>query len=171
MTHPILQSLFAHQAWADEKIRAAVEDCPAAAEDSRARELLQHTYDAQRFFMRLARGESPQVAEFVPAGSIDELFVKWRANDAELAELLATITDERLAGRVEIPLPGRETFRVTVEQALLQAVTHSQYHRSQIAERIRKAGGTAPGTDILFWFQKSIGHNEVDSDEPDGPTR
>lgn len=171
MTHPILQSLFAHQTWADERIRAAVEQSPAAGEDARARELLQHTYDAQRFFTRLARGEKPQVAEFVLAGSTDELFEKWRANDAELAELLTTITDGRLAERVEIPIPGREAFRVTVEQALLQAVTHSQYHRSQIAERIRKAGGTAPGTDILFWFQQSIGHNEVDNDEPDRPTR
>jgi hypothetical protein len=145
MTHPVLQSLFAHQAWADEKIRAAVEHCPA-------------------------------VAEFVPAGSTDELFVKWRANDTELAQLLAAITDERLAGRVEIPLPGRAAFRVTVEQALLQAVTHSQYHRSQIAERIRKAGGElrqkyCSATAGLPIEPRGVGHYEVDSDEPDGPIR
>ena len=43
---------------------------------------------------------------------------------------------------------------LTVEQALLQAAMHSQYHRAQNATRLRELGAEPPLTDLIVWYWK-----------------
>ena len=43
-------------------------------------------------------------------------------------------------------------LEITVEEALVQAVMHSQHHRGQNATRLRELGGEPPTTDFIVWL-------------------
>ena len=55
---------------------------------------------------------------------------------------------------VSIPFYRDKEFALRVDEALLQAVTHSHYHRAQNATRLRALGGEPPGTDLIVWYAK-----------------
>jgi uncharacterized damage-inducible protein DinB len=49
--------------------------------------------------------------------------------------------------------PGYPQFRLTVIDALMQAVMHSQHHRGQAAARLRALGGEPPTVDYILWLK------------------
>ena len=44
--------------------------------------------------------------------------------------------------------------RITLSEALHQAVMHSHYHRAQNATRVPERGGKPPTTDLIVWLWK-----------------
>ena len=47
--------------------------------------------------------------------------------------------------------PEGETRTAPLRQVLLHLVTHSTYHRGQVAAQLRQLGHAAPPTDLLDW--------------------
>ena len=71
------------------------------------------------------------------------------------AEFVAALSDDRLQARIELPFFEKvPTFTVSVAEALMQAMTHSQWHRGQNATRLRELGGEPPAVDLIFWYLK-----------------
>jgi uncharacterized damage-inducible protein DinB len=149
----VLQDLYAHQAWADAEHWKAIEASPEALADDVIRRRLFHIHQVQRFF-RWAVGSREQP----PALSGPEEFPDARALKAwgrtyheEMATFLGSLTDARLRERVDMLWFKEPPLHLPVEDALLQAVMHSHYHRGQNATRLRELGGEPPLTDLIIW--------------------
>jgi uncharacterized damage-inducible protein DinB len=146
----MLRDLYRYQAWADHEILRAIAACPAAAEDARVRERLQHAHAVQRAFFSVFRRETPDVeAVLKPFDSLDELHRSVRRYHRDVAAFLADTTDGDIAGAVVVPWFSDAEFMLG--EAMLQVVLHSQHHRGQSATALRDLGGEPPLMDFIGW--------------------
>lgn len=150
----MIQSLFAHQAWADSAILKAVADQEGAYADEEIRKLLHHMAVVQRFFLSLAQARpfDMERERQVPAAAAD-LERLFRGAHEDGAAYTAALTDEQLSRRLNFPqMPD---FHPQVRDALIQVAMHSEHHRAQIAMRLRAMGAKPPVTDYIMWVRSS----------------
>jgi uncharacterized damage-inducible protein DinB len=149
-----LRDLYAHQAWADAVHWHAISSHPGALDDQTIRERLRHIHTVQAAFLALARGEAPSYADLEGDPSIDEVRRGAIAFHEGAAAWLNAASPERLAALIDIPWFQDPPCRIPIGAALLQAVSHSQYHRGQNATRLRELGKKPPTTDLIVWYWK-----------------
>jgi uncharacterized damage-inducible protein DinB len=150
----LLNELYAHQAWADAEHWRAFESLAAALDDSQIRKRLFHIHVVQHAFLTIVRGERPAMPGPGDFESPRALKDYGRRFHGEAAALLRAIAPARLDELLEIPWFKDPPIRITVAQALTQAVMHSHYHRGQNATRFRELGGDPPVTDLIVWWWK-----------------
>ncbi|MCC6487114.1 MAG: DinB family protein [Candidatus Hydrogenedentes bacterium] len=152
-----LLDLYAHMAWADAKVWAALLDCERAREDAKLRETLYHLHVAQRVFLRAWRGEPLDTPH--PTFERASALCGWAGTYyGEVKAYLKTLTDAASRGtrpdawaqRLEKVLGG-DGAGVTLGDTLAQVALHSQYHRGQVNARLRELGGTPPLVDYIAW--------------------
>jgi uncharacterized damage-inducible protein DinB len=154
----MLVDLARHQSWADAEHLRAFEAHGRAAEDSIIQARLHHLHQVQRGFLWLAKGLDP--SGFTPTKpedfrSLASLREYARGSSAAFADFTDQVGDERLQERISIPwFPKVPPFTLTVAEALMQALTHSQWHRGQNATRLRELGGEPPTVDLIVWYLK-----------------
>jgi uncharacterized damage-inducible protein DinB len=149
---PLFAELFDHQAWADATMLAAVRACPAACDDEKLRQTLHHMITVQRAYLALlVKWPLDMNAELKPPESLDVLVARFRdTHPAEIA-FAKSLDDASLTRVIEPPwLPGA---KLTVAQAMMQVLMHSQWHRGQLASRLRAAGGQPPTLDFILWLK------------------
>lgn len=150
-----IHELFDHLFWADAALFNAIGACAAATTDEEIHARLHHVVLVQYAFLAIARGEGLVLTTPRDFSSFDAMKEYARAAHAQLGEYLPTVTEEAFAETVIVPWLDDPTMNFTREQALMQCVMHSQYHRAQNATRLRALGGEPPLTDIiLWWWQK-----------------
>jgi uncharacterized damage-inducible protein DinB len=152
---PLLQEMFAHQEWADAEHWRAIAALPAARDHAAMRKRLHHIHQVQRAFVWGVgeRAAVPNRTTVDDYPTFDGLMAYARTAHEEVRQMLAGMTDTRLAEQVSMPwFPS--TFPLTVESALAQMVMHSHYHRGQNATLLRELGGEPPLTDLIFWCYK-----------------
>jgi uncharacterized damage-inducible protein DinB len=144
-----LQSLFAHQAWADASLLSAVHAHPPLLEDEWLQKTLLHMVGVQRYFMSLFLGRPfDREKESQAPASFGELVERFRAaNDEELA-FVGGLSSAGLERRFELPFLKTE---FAVVDGLTQVVMHSQNHRGQCLRYIRKHGAETPTLDYILW--------------------
>jgi uncharacterized damage-inducible protein DinB len=149
---PLFGELFEHQAWADATMLAAVRAFPAACDDEKMRQSLHHMITVQRAFLALlVKWPLDMSAELKPPESLDVLVARFRdTHPAEIA-FAKGLDDASLTRVIEPPwLPGA---KLTLAQAMMQVLLHSQWHRGQCASRLRAAGGQPPTLDFILWLK------------------
>jgi uncharacterized damage-inducible protein DinB len=149
---PLLAELFNHQAWADATLLAAIRACPAALDDEKLRQALHHMITVQRAFLALfVKWPLDMNAELKPPDSLDVLASRFRdTHPAEIA-FVKGLDPAALDRAIEPPwLPGA---KLTLAQAMLQVLMHSQSHRGQCLSRLRAAGGQPPTLDFILWLK------------------
>jgi len=154
----LLVDLARHQSWADAEHWRALEAYRPAIEDPAIRTRLHHLHQVQRAFVWLAAGNHVQsfkattVDDFPSTGGLREYA---ETSSRPFAEFVAALGDDRLQARIELPFFEKvPTFTVSVAEALMQAMTHSQWHRGQNATRLRELGGAPPAVDLIIWYLK-----------------
>jgi uncharacterized damage-inducible protein DinB len=70
-------------------------------------------------------------------------------------ELRPTLTPERLNTVLTLRAVGR-AFTLPRWAMLRHIVTHSTYHRGQIAAKVKRFGIEQPNTDFFFWVIEQI---------------
>jgi hypothetical protein len=70
-------------------------------------------------------------------------------------ELRPTLTPERLNTLLTLHAIGR-TFTLPRWAMLRHVVTHSTYHRGQIASKLKRFGIEQPNTDFFFWAIEQV---------------
>lgn len=156
----LIQSLFAHSAWADIAILKAVAAHDRAFADDELRKWLHHTVFVQRFFLSLFQ-QRPFDAERekqVPA-TVDEMERRFQEAHADGAAYTAGLDEAELARTIGFPVPAWKDFHPPVRDALMQVVMHGEHHRAQIATRLRTLGGTPPMTDYIIWVRDVRGRD------------
>jgi uncharacterized damage-inducible protein DinB len=153
-----LRELYRHMEWADATVWRAVLSHPAAAADTRLRDLLLHLHAVQRAFLNIWMGER----------------IEWRTADdfpdVAAVQAWAHPAYDRAYGFLDSPdaadtsrpilLPwaaqltqqfGREPHHPTLADTIFQVTSHSTYHRGQINARLREVGGEPPLVDFIAW--------------------
>lgn len=154
----LLQDLFAHMQWADAAVWKAVLASPAATEDAKLQEILNHLHVVQRAFLKVWRGESFEDA--VRKFSEAQALLEWaRSYHEEANAYLGGLDEDGL--RQPMPMPwaaiverqlGRLPESTTIGDTVLQVAMHSTYHRGQANARLRELGGEPPLVDYIAWL-------------------
>ena len=155
--NPLLHDFYGHQVWADAEHWRAVEAHPPAAQDAAIRNRLHHIHIVQRAFLWAVgdRAEGLALTKADDFASLPALRRYAREYHDEVARVLESVTDSRLAERIDIPWFKDPPLSATVTEALTQCAMHSHYHRGQNATRLRELGGEPPGTDLIVWYWKN----------------
>lgn len=141
-----LTRLFTYDDWANREslasLRAAAEPPP------RALRWMAHIVAVERLWLGRLLGDTERVVTWPDltldecAAGLDELRGRWR-------DYLAGLTPEGLGRPVSYVNTQGDTWTNTAGDILLQTVTHSGYHRGQIAAELRAAGETPVLTDFI----------------------
>lgn len=149
---PLLRDLHSYQAWADAEIFRLVESMPAAQSDDKLIKLLNHLDAVYRFFVLSVQGEPPTTEELTRERSIEQL----RASMQKIHKLadgyLPKLRESRLQDPIEVP--WFKDFQPTCQEALTQAIMHSQNHRGQLLTMLRSAGANTKPLDYIVWVSQ-----------------
>jgi uncharacterized damage-inducible protein DinB len=138
--------IFAHLDWADRRALDMLRATPHA--DALRR--LAHVLAVEELW--LARLEQRPPSQPVwPALTLDACAALADANRARWAAYLAALTPDALAREVDYVNSAGAPFRSRVDDVLLHVAMHGQYHRGQVALRVREAGGEPAGTDYIVF--------------------
>ncbi|HXX64989.1 MAG TPA: DinB family protein [Bacteroidota bacterium] len=152
----LLLDLFDHMTWADAEVHRAIESLPSAYGDKEFRERLHHMHLTQHAFLWIIgrQGDSFRMTTPEDFPSEGDLLLYAKDLHARIGELVRSLSESRLKEAIDVPWFRDPSFNVTVTQALLQVVMHSQHHRAQNASRFRALGGKPPTTDLIMWYWK-----------------
>lgn len=148
----LIDQLIRHKWWANFNLLRSIEDHQPAAENDELRKLLHHILIANRYWLLLSLNQ-PFIEEEERRIPESHAALMDRFAETERQELnwLANVTSEDLERRIQPrALPG---VTISVGQAAIQAVLHSQGHRSQCAGSLRALGGTPAPMDFVLWLR------------------
>lgn len=140
------RQLFSYDAWANREILAVLKTNDANL--ARSPELLAHILSAERLWLERITGVAqslpvwPRVTVEHCAQQVEEMASLWR-------EFLSGKTEPDLARFVRYKNTKGEAFDSRVDDILTHVVTHSAYHRGQIAADMRASGITPAYTDFI----------------------
>ena len=149
MITALIRDLHGYQAWADAETYRLVLATPAAKTDPKVLDLLKHIHDVQRFFVLSVQGEPPTKEEFMQQKSLDELLASVQKIHKLTDGYLPKLRESRLRDKIEVP--WLTDFQPTCQDALVQAVMHSQSHRGQLLAHLRTLGATTKPLDYIIW--------------------
>jgi uncharacterized damage-inducible protein DinB len=145
--------LFAYDGWANREVLAGLRtaDTPLP----RALKLMAHIFSSQRLWMERLE-QKPQTLPVWPEFSIEEcgrqaaeLTVLWK-------NYLAGKSEADLAKPVSYQNSKGETWSSRKDDILMHLITHSAYHRGQVAAAVRTSGATPAYTDFIHSIRQSF---------------
>ena len=151
------RDLLTHMEWADAQSWRAVRSLPAAQSDERLKWLLHHVHLVQSIYLQAWRGDPFKLTELSSYPDLAAIEA-WAQPYYPLAIAFAdTLDDSRFSGPVDFP--WREMIAekfgtvlpVTLSESAWHVLSHTTYHRGQIAIRLRELGGEPPLVDFLYW--------------------
>jgi uncharacterized damage-inducible protein DinB len=147
-----IRQLFEYDYWANREALASV--ATVAGDAERTRKYFSHVFGAQWIWLARFDDPSSPSAQAWPMLSdeecrqaIEDLHRQWTAL---LDRLNPDKLEEDLAYR---NLKGIE-FKTPIRDVLMHLVTHSAYHRGQVAAAVREAGGKPAATDYAVYVRK-----------------
>jgi uncharacterized damage-inducible protein DinB len=164
-----LQMLFRYNRWANEQVFAAT---PAASFTrdlgeglGTVRDTLTHIVWSEWIWLQRWHGVTRlvfQPADFaqVPPGlvfvaadfpTVDSLHERSRAVADDTLAFVSRLDPERLLEVTEYLTVTGEPWPQALWRQLLHAVTHSTYHRGQVATKLRQLGHTPAATDFVAY--------------------
>lgn len=150
----LLRDLYAHQAWADGRIWAAVLDHPMARQDADLKARIAHLHGAQHLWLARWKGLDATLPSAADFPDLDRLHAFAREVHPRLRAWVEGCSDANLAR----PLTYRDLQGRPWEQPLgdlmLHVPLHSQYHRGQVALRLKALGVPVPPTDFVVWVRE-----------------
>jgi len=148
---PLIRDLHGYQAWADAEIFQLISATPAAQNDTKVLQLLNHMHAAHRFFVLSVQGEPPSQEELTRELSLDELRQSTEKMHRLSDSYLPKLRESRLRDKVNVPWFKEQP---TCQEALVQAVLHSQNHRGQMLTLLRTLGAPTKPLDYILWVSQ-----------------
>ncbi len=175
-----IQTLYAYNRWANERIFSALDKLSAAQFTASVpssfpsiRETVFHILGAEWIWLQRWKGFSPRatvsganvtptiLSQLTPVNiahaeeltTVATLRSFAEALERERQEFLSTLTDDRL----QAPLPFNDMAGIAYSEPLVQLlqhlVNHGTYHRGQVITLLRQAGAETVSLDMLFFFR------------------
>lgn len=151
------RDLLTHMEWADALTWRALRSLPAAQSDERVKWLCHHTHLVQSIYLQAWRGDPFQLTELASYPDLAAIEAWARSYHAEAGAFAGGVDDSKFNQPVDFPWSAMiaEKFGTvlpaTLGESAWQVLSHSTYHRGQLAVRIRDLGGEPPLVDFLYW--------------------
>ena len=155
-----IQLLYEYNLWANNKVLDVVsklndEQFTRDLENSfrSVRDTLVHILSAEWIWLERWNGTSPKA--MLNAGelaSVDTIKFRWNKVEGDRAELIRSLTPDRLDAMISYVNTRGQTFAYPLWQMLAHVVNHSTYHRGQITTLVRQVGGKPVSTDLLDYY-------------------
>lgn len=157
-----IHDLYAYDAWARRRV---LEAASALGPEQLTRqvggsfpsvlETLAHILKADWIWLSRWKGASPTgwPAEW-PLEDLASVASHWRRVAAERKAWLATLTEADLDRDIDYRNTQGEPFRSRLGEMLRHVVNHASYHRGQVTNQIRAAGGQPVATDLIRWARE-----------------
>lgn len=148
-----LHRLFAYDDWANREVLGALHS--AATPPARSLKLIAHILSAEGLWLaRLSQQKAvlpvwPDLTFAECDAEAERLAVSWRSYLEECQE-------HGLSRQIEYVNSKGESWTSRVDDVLLHVVTHSAYHRGQIASDMRAAGLTPAYTDFIHGVRQGL---------------
>ena len=151
-----LIDLYRHNAWANERVFALVAGVDDALLEATApgtrdtvKGTLAHLARVEHLYLSLIQGKSRDSLESREVYEAHDL--AWMRRHVQesgegFRQAIETATPEVLARRLEIAVP----YPVTARDGLLQVLTHSSQHRSQVLSWLAAQGVATPDLDYVI---------------------
>ena len=150
MTPPDYQRLVKYEFRANRLVADALRD-----EAGPPLTLFAHILASQRLWLDRLTG-SPQALPVWPALSKRDCIRLLSELENDWSMFLEGLSEERLAESYEYVNTKGEPWTSTVADTLTHLITHSCYHRGQIALRMREAGQDPPYTDFIDATRRNL---------------
>jgi len=148
-----LHRLFAYDDWANREVLAALRNAPNLP--ARSLKLIAHVLSAERLWLARINQENPSLPvwpELTLAqceAEANQLGASWKAYLEECKEV-------SLSHQISYVNSKGESWCSQVDEILLHVITHSAYHRGQIASDMRAAGLTPAYTDFIHAVRQNL---------------
>jgi uncharacterized damage-inducible protein DinB len=119
------------------------------------RATLAHWLGSEIMLLNRWRGTSGRLTE-ADVPTVAALREAWRLHERALRSHLASLTDADLEGRIEFTNRTGATVSEVLWQSMLQSVTHSTQHRSEIALALTQKGHSPGGLDFAIYVRERL---------------
>lgn len=143
MTTSDFKRLFRYEFWANQTLVEALTD-----ENRRATQLFSHILASERLWLDRLKA-NPQTMPVWPTLAVEECSALLVVLETEWSMYLNSLTDERLSDSYDYVNTSGDAWSSTVADTLTHLLTHSCYHRGQIAQSMRIEGQDPPYTDFI----------------------
>ena len=153
-----INSLLSHMKWADAGVWKKILDFSEIQNDEKIIKLLYHLHQVQYAFFCLWNNkpiELPKSEIFKDLKSLAKWGFDYQQKLNDFLSIQNEIDEKKI---IQIPWSvfierrmGKKVVPATLEETMLQVVSHSTYHRGQIITRFRELGGEPPIVDFIAW--------------------
>jgi uncharacterized damage-inducible protein DinB len=141
---------FEYDFWANDKYVKALSEMEQPPE--KAVLLLSHILFALGVWLaRLQKEDTSGFKDPHPSYSLEECRQKFGELHQKWRDYLGRLKPEGLEDRVVAVNTQGKVSEHIVRNILVQVMTHSPYHRGQLATLVHQAGGKRPGTDYIAY--------------------
>ena len=141
---------FEYDYWGNDLYVKALAEMPQPPE--KAVKILGHMVFAKDVWLaRLLKEDLSRFTDPNPPYSVEECRQKFGELHEKWRKYLASITLEELQRKFTAPNTQGKLSEHLVQNALMQVITHSHYHRGQLATLVHQGGGKRPGTDYIAY--------------------
>ncbi len=148
-----LRRRFRYNGWANRMMVDALAETGMPPEIAVGR--MAHIISAERIWLNRIRDEAQPFPVF-PDWSIDECNRNLEHTARLWTEYFEIVTDGELLREYNYKSTTGSSHHGGVLDSLLHVITHSAYHRGQIAADMRQAGFDPPGTDYIIAVRLGI---------------
>lgn len=149
----LLPELIAYVEWANGVFFHAWERSPARDHEE-LRQRVGHLVGVQQAFLSILKGEQPKGPPSGPPATFDELKARAKLCHNGLNDFVAKADEVALAKIIHVPWFPDPPCNISVREALVQAVMHTQHHRGQLMTRLKDFGGEPKNVDWIIWLWK-----------------
>ncbi|HWG84086.1 MAG TPA: DinB family protein [Deinococcales bacterium] len=148
---PLVSRLLTYEGWANERALRSAE----ASGNERDIRLAAHLVAAQLAWLERLRGAEQSGTPVWPEWSAAETRAMLERANRELGEYARTLTPSRLLGSITYRNSAGREFTSVVADVLTHLLTHGSYHRGQVAQAVRSAGGEPASTDFIVFAREA----------------
>jgi len=145
--------LFAYDGWANQEVLKGLR--ATAAMPPRALKLMAHIFSSQHLWMERLE-QKPQTLPVWPDFTLDQCDRQALELPALWKSYLAGKSEADLAEPVRYQNSQGETWSSRKDDILMHLITHSVYHRGQVAAAVRAAGFTPAYTDFIHSIRQGL---------------
>ena len=143
------QRLPDYMRWANTRMLSSMKTAPGLEE--RAWEIATHVLEAETLWIERLHGRVSSATSWPKARSAEQLAEFVERNAAAYEEAIARLGEANPS--VTYTNSKGETFTNTAQDMLAHVFSHGCYHRGQIAQMVKRGGGTPVLTDYIFFVR------------------
>ena len=148
-----LHRLFAYDDWANREVLAALRNAPNPP--ARSLKLIAHILSAEGLWLARINQEKPSLPVW-PELALAQCEAEGDALGTSWRSYLEECKEAGLSHQIRYVNSKGETWSSQVDDVLFHVITHSAYHRGQIASDMRAAGLTPAYTDFIHAIRHEI---------------